>query len=461
MPPSFNPAARFSRTQRIGAVFALFAGVLLATVATWAGVAMAASGGGYNTIQQGCQPGDDDYATPNGVTYPNCHSLAISVASGGTSQGDALPTDTKYVTYGNNQVPNDPKSVGTPTYYSIGLPGYTGDPHSGCLAVNTDGTGGGPAPAGTQPEAPGTAEQATGGCGNNPNGTGFESNYDYYQYFCPIAKMIGYTCEDTDPGVTTVTADKGSAVDLQPILQDGVLLYFGLDDNSDNGEHDGVGPYSALLDQNNNGVENGASDGGGATVSVTPQTATRTATAADPEGLANLSLGMCADGICSEGTTQQQTVYHGCDWIWANGQAPCDADTPTNANVYDYAPDGNPANDPSVNTENYNCSSSDQQSTSEAECGPGGMDALRSATPQNENTEPGLQIYSDPDSQRSPVLPEPLWPTPAAYVGTCGLYIGSAAITGHLLGSKPISLGDLTVTNADGQLAIDPDPKVC
>jgi hypothetical protein len=238
-------------------------------------------------------------------------------------------------------------------------------------------------------------------------------------------------------------------------------LYLGSDDNLDNGEHDGVGPFTNLVNPNDEGAVNGSSDGGAVILSLTPQHAAQAPTQAHPEGLANLSFGFCADGICMGTSSQQQTVYQGCGAAEANGLAPCNPGTPQNANVYDYAPGGSPANDPSVNSESANCNSGDANSTSSAQCGPGGMNALRSATPANENMEPGIALYTDPDSQRSPAAPSPLWPTPAVYVGTCGVYLGSPATTGAIFKGKPVSLGPLRLTNEAGQIAIDPNPSVC
>jgi hypothetical protein len=437
------------------------AGAVAVSLGAWAGAAIAASGGGFSPYQQGCQPGDSDWATPNGETYANCHNIALNVESGGTTQGNANNNNTRYVSYGDNQTPVDPNSQGTPTPYSLGEPGYTGSPHSGCLAINTDGTGGGPAPTNTKPESPGQAEQSKSGCGNNPRGAGFEANYDYYQYYCPIAATLGFRCEDTTPGTTTLTPDTGSGVAYKPIVDNGVLIYYGMDDNTDNGEHDGLGPYSRKLGQRNYGAVNGPSDGGAVTVSVTPMDAGRLPTLTQPESLANLSLGSCADGICEEATTQRQTVYHGCGAADSSHQARCDKGTPQNANVYDYAPNGNPANDPSVYSESPNCNSGDAQTSSRQSCGNGGMDSIRSATPANENAEPGVQVYSDPDSQRSPAAPAPFWPTPGLYVGTCGVYAGSPATTGQVLGTKATTVGGMQVTNAAGQVAIDPQPSTC
>ncbi|HLI53870.1 MAG TPA: hypothetical protein VKU88_06070 [Acidimicrobiales bacterium] len=464
-------------TSRKARIMIAVGALLLGGAGLGAEAAYAVSGGGYNSSQQDCPAYGSDWATPNGMTYPGCHNMAVNVESGGTTQGDPSPNNTRYVEWGNNQAPNDPNSQGTPTPYSLGEPGYTGSPHSGCLAVNTDGTGGGP---GSYPEdgTPGTTGKSGGprksaghptaqehhsaasssqaGCGNNPNGTGFEVNYDYYQYYCPIVAAAGMKCEDQNPSANSYTFDTGSGVAYQPILANGVLVYFGMDDNTDNGEHDGLGPYSNLINPNNEEAVNGPSDGGGIMVSITPQNAGDTPSATHPEGLANASSGFCADGICMEATTQQQTVYHGCGTPTPFGTAQCDPGTPQNANVYDYAPGGNPNNDPSVNSESPNCNSGDATTTDQANCGSGGMDAIRSATPSNENAEPGVQLYSDPDPQRSPAAPSPLWPTPALYVGTCGVYAGSPATTGQALGSKPESAGGQQLTNADGQVAFDP-----
>ena len=456
-PDSFQPR---SLSRRFGLLIAMITFAVLASMAAWAGEAIAVSGGGYQPDQQGCQASDSDWNTPPDETYPGCHNFAVNVESGGTTGGVANPDNTRYASFGIDQSPIDPKSVGTPGLESIGVPGNTGSPHAGCLAVNTDGTNGGPAPAGP-PEAGAPAENSTNGCGNNPSGSGFEANFDYYQYYCPVAKMLGFACEDTSYGSNSLTPDTGRGLNLQPIMTNGVLLYLGSDDNLDNGEHDGVGPYTNLVNPNDQGAANGSSDGGALMLLLTPQTATRVPTQSHPEGLANASFGFCADGICVGSTTQQQTVYQGCGAPDANGMAPCNPGTPQNANVYDYAPNGQPGNDPSVNRESPNCNSGDANSTSAAQCGPGGMDAIRSATPANENMEPGVALYSDPDSQRSPAAPSPLWPTPAVYVGTCGVYLGSPATTGTIFKSKPIFLGPLQLTNAAGQLAIDPNPSVC
>lgn len=447
--------------RRSRLTYFLLAGSAGLILAGFAGTAYAVSGGGYTPYQQGCRPGDSDYATPDGQTYPGCHNTAINIESGGTSRGVASDSNTKYAQVGLDQAPIDPNSKGTPTEYSLGYPGQSGSPHAFCYSANTDGTHSRPAPAGSGPESPGQAADSSNGCGGNSKGAGISGNVDYYQYYCPIAAMLGFGCEAASYGTTTLATDTGTAVDYQPVLRNGVIFYYGMDDNSDNGEHDGVGTFSNPANPANSGAQNGSSDGGSILLILDPMKAGATPSQTNPEGAANASAGECADGICSEVTTQQQTVYHGCGAADANGNAPCDAGTPQNANVYDYAPGGNPGNDPSVSQESPNCNAGDAQTTSQQACGPGGMNAYRSATPANENTEPGVQVYSDPDPQRSPAAPSPLWPTPGAYVGTCGIYAGSPATTGAAFGDKPMTVAGLTLTNQAGQVAIDPNPSAC
>lgn len=460
MPHPEIPASKTGQQGR-GRVLVLAAATASLLLAGFTGTAMAVSGGGYSPYQQGCQPGDSDFATPTGDTYPGCHNTALNVESGGTTNGDPNSNNTKYAQVGVDQSPNDPNSQGTPTPYSIGMPGSSGSPHAFCASANTDGTNSRPASPSTRAEPAGKAANARNGCGDNPNGAGFDMNVDYYEYYCPIAKAAGSQCEATSYGTSTLTGDLGDQVAYQPLVKNGILVYYGMDDNSDNGEHDGLGPYSNSAHQKTNGAQNGSSDGGAIVLIITPANAAATPSQTHPEGLANLSLGECADGICSELTTEQQTVYQGCNAPDSYGQARCQKGTPKNANVYDYSPGGNPANNPSVNTESANCNSGGYTTTSEKACGQSGMDGLRAATPANENTEPGFQLYADPDPQRSPAAPSPFWPTPALYFGTCGLYAGSPATTGQIVGFHPVYAGPVQMTNADGQIAFDPEPGTC
>ncbi|HAM00713.1 MAG TPA: hypothetical protein DCQ30_00565 [Acidimicrobiaceae bacterium] len=405
------------RTRAIIAISSI--GILAVTaVGALSGIAAAVSGGGYSPDQQDCPWNASAWSAAPGYAYPGCHNVAVNVESGGTTNGDANSNNTRYVEFGNDQVPNDPNSQGTPTILSVGLPGNTGSPHSGCVSVNTDGTGGG---TGT-------------GCGNNSSGAGFALNYDYYQVFCPLAAAAGKPCEDTAPGTTTFTPDTGHAVNYQDIVSNGLLVYFGMDDNTDNGEHDGVSgvegtcPGTTAQPCHSAGVVNGPSDGGGMLLSIEPQwliNGGSTPTATHPEGLVNFSEGECADGICSGATTQQQTVYYGCG-----------ATNPQNTGAYDQCTTNQQNDDvfknntPASLSESPNCSSGDAPGES---CGGSGLDPYRQGAPQQMNTEPGVQTYQDPDPQRSPAAP---FGTPGTYVGTCGVYVNdnSDAVGPGLIG---------------------------
>ncbi len=408
------------------------------------GVASAVSGGGYNPNQNDCPWSADAWNTPANSVPPGCHNFAVNVESGGTTNGDPNSNNTRYAELGINQLPNNPGNPSFGVEENVGDPGTADSPHAGCLSANTDGTHGG--------------TKAPNGCGNNPNGTGFEANYDYYAIYCPAAAKLPvpstpnangqlpalYKCAANQPvGQNSLTPDTGKQNALNVILSQGLLVYIGAFDNLDNGEHDG------FTGQNHTaGAINGPSDGGALVVSLAgPESfpnwfmslvgsgPSRT----DPEGLANASGGACADSICFEGTTQQQTEYYGCNdsknsssSTWSqNGvdgatdpqnksaDDKCAKGTPESSNVYQ---NGTPASSHEVS----GCSGGGPAST-ETACytnsngskNPGGADAYRQNTPQQVNAEPGIQTYQDPDPQRSPALP---FATPGLYAGTCGVY---------------------------------------
>ena len=60
--------------------------------------------------------------------------------SGGTSDGDPKSGNTRYAEAGVNLLPSDPGNPGTGALWNVGDPGTPDNPHSGCLAANTDGT---------------------------------------------------------------------------------------------------------------------------------------------------------------------------------------------------------------------------------------------------------------------------------------------------------------------------------
>ncbi|HEY2430861.1 MAG TPA: hypothetical protein VGI06_18135, partial [Acidimicrobiales bacterium] len=291
--------------------------------------------------------------------------------------------------------------AGTPTPYSLGYPGNDNSPHSGCLAANTNGTGGG-----------------TGkGCGNNPKGAGVNVTWDYENQKSPL----------------TVTPDTGTpdlAGLFSNLAKSGVHEYFGMDDNSDAGEHDGVSGTDGTA-----GTVNGPSDGGGMFIVVEPQNAAVVPTFSNPVPVAGAGEGACADGICQETTTRQQTIYQGC--------SPSDNHSPTvkcakgqgssSRDVYNYQ--GKTFPPPS-------CNSGDGTSESPKSCDGHPMDYYRQIEAHNVHAEPGVQTYEDPDPQASPAAP---FLIPGIYVGSCGVVAG-----GGPLPAAPAS----PVTNKAGQLVV-------
>lgn len=450
-----------------------------------AGAALAESSGGYSSPQQDCQWHDDDWNTPTYTTYPGCHNEQVTVESGGMTNGNPNngynnskrhgehgAQNTTWFQFGLDQEPIDPNAKGTPTFYSLGYPGQSTSPHAGCVSFNTDGTNGGAAKNKQKPKSPSKAYHDTKyGCGNNTKGTGFAINFDYYQYYCPVAKTLSkakypYACENVpggDQGPNSVVVDDGGKQNLTDIAQHGVIVYYGQDDNSDNGEHDGEGPYSTS--KKTHGTINGASDGGAIMVALTPQTAKRAPSKTQPEGLANASAGFCADENCAAVETQQQEAYEGCGANTGNN-AKDDACPKGRENSqrdsYDYQ---------NKHTDPYNCSSGGEQNghhdgddkakgktepdsgkacdTSKSNPSPsgdtnkhGGMDYWRRQEAHHVYNEPGVQVYGDPDASGSPAAP--LHPDPSLYVGTCGVYAGGGVV------KAPKS----PVTNKAGQVAI-------
>lgn len=420
------------RMSRVGSRNALAVLIAAAIVLFSAGAAAAVSGGGYSPEQQDCPYDAASNSAPSEptATSPGCHNLAVNVESGGTTQGNASPDNTRYAEWGNDQSPNMDHNPSFGGLLQLGDPGTYDGIHSGCAAANTDGTGGG---TGT-------------GCGNNPDGAGFSATYDYYEVYCPATATLPLNsvpvpnglpalknCAADQPiGSNGVTPDTGSASKLDTVLSQGLLLYFGMDDNTDNGEHDGV----SGTDQTD-GVINGPSDGGGMVVTLTPQGVSNAPTGHNPEGVANYSMGFCADGICAAATTQQQTVYHGCgasnpQMNAANDQ--CAPGTPSSGNVYENGA-------PSSTHESPDCSSGSADdpacyTNADGSPNPNGLNGYRQGTPNDMNAQPGLQTYQDPDPQRSPAAPVG---TPGLYAGTCGVYAndGGGSVGPGVTGQNP------------------------
>ncbi|HVA73666.1 MAG TPA: hypothetical protein VNF71_03790 [Acidimicrobiales bacterium] len=379
---------------------------LAGATAGFTGAAWAVSGGGYQPSQQDCSANADannagNPGTSEPAAEPGCHNVAINVEGG--------DGNTRYAEVGLDQLPNN-GPAGTPTPLSLGYPGNDNSIHSGCAAVNTNGTGGGPGV----------------GCGSG-SGTGANATFDIQN----TSKPLTLTPETGTPDTSG----------LQSLVMGGFRLYYGQDDNTDAGEHDGASGTNGTA-----GSVTGPSDGGGVGIFFLPAMASQTPTAYDPVPFAGAYEGACADGICEEATTQRQTVYQGCG---ANAQVQCSASQQgSSRDVYNYQ---------GKTWDPYNCSSGD--TTSEAPgpngCGNHTMDWYRQQEAQNVYAEPGFQFYEDPDPQGSPALP--VYPLPAVYVGTCGVVAGGGQqMNQNGIPSTPAAPSGTPVTNDAGQVAITP-----
>jgi hypothetical protein len=402
------------------------------------------SGGAYDPSQQDCPLNGSAWNTPPNYVPKGCHDFSANLQTGNTHNGDANSNNTRFAEFGIDQSPNNHPNPSFGGLESVGDPGTPDSPHSGCIAANTDGTGGG-----------------TGvGCGNNPNGAGFSATWDYYDVYCPATAAIPLdsipipdglpalkNCASTQPvGNSKFTPDTGSQSKLDQIASQGLLFYLGANDGLDNGEHDG-------FSGNNNTDEaiNGPSDGGAVILAFTPQNASNAPTATNPEGLINGSFGACADGICFGAATQQTTVYQGCgaDNLPKKdaNEDKCAKGTPQSDDVFHNDTPASTQESPNCNgggpssTETA-CLRTDKSPTSSApgSANPGGADAYRKNTPHDMNMEPGVQTFQDPDPNRSPAIP---FGTPGIYVGTCGIYVNDSggAGTPGVTGQDPGYLG--------------------
>jgi hypothetical protein len=345
------------------------------------------SGGGYSPAQQDCPSNADRNNAPTGQTSPGCHTAAFNLESG---------KGTRYAEFGIDQLPNGYSS--TPTPIALGYPGSPNAIHSGCASFNLDGTNGGPGQ----------------GCGAG-SGPGAVLVFDIQQL-----KRNQLSIQTGPPNTSAITQ----------VITNGLLAYFGQDDNTDAGEHDGVSGNNGTL-----GSMNGPSDGGAVGLTVTPAAATQAPSATNPVPVAGVHEGFCADGICNEFTTSKQLLYQGCG---ANPSVPCSPGTPSSRDVYNYS---------GKQWDPYNCSSGGTSSESPGPngCGSRTMDQYRQAEASNVYAQPGFQFYEDPDPQGSPV--GPIYPLPAIYAGTCGIAAGGGQF-------PPLHLGKLT--NSAGQIVVAP-----
>jgi len=199
-------------------------------------------------------------------------------------------------------------------------------------------------------------------------------------------------------GITQEKKRRGNA----PNPATGLRVYFGMNDNIDDGEHD-----------SSSQVNNGPSDGGGAQLNVAPMSAAGWLTKVAGSGYgpnvsyflthplpaADAGVGFCADGLCFSAQTQRRVIYQGGDRSKHHDAA----------NYEGKRWDPDTCAGPSDSRKDCHGHTlkwwDDQDGTVYA--------------------EPGIQIYEDPDPQGSPIGP---YPIPAFYVGTCGLIVGGGDV---------------------------------
>jgi hypothetical protein len=310
------------RSARLLAMVATSGAVILAG----GGIALAVSGGGYSPSDQGCSNAAD--ANDQQGAESGCHNMQILVRDQSGHTYAQAGTD--------QQAQGDNVHGADATVSPDGSAQPTGGDDGSGVTVGTD--------TGYQPFAPGSCALldllltpvyiATGG---TPCTT-----------FEPQAP--------TGPPTVTFSGPTNSGNGTTPDLTSG-NVYFGADDNLDTGEHDSPdGKYGSKTSQD------GPSDGGAIQFSWQPldaqgyldalaalQSGNAAPLAENPVRVANAGFGACADGICAEATTKQQTLYQG------GGGAG------SSRNVYDYS---NKKFDPE------GCSSGSPQD--EQQCGPGG-----------------------------------------------------------------------------------------
>jgi hypothetical protein len=212
-------------------------------------------------------------------------------------------------------------------------------------------------------------------------------------------------------GISQEKPQKGTA----PDPASGLNVYFGMNDNIDNGEHD-----------SSEQVDNGPSDGGGAQLNANPVSAADWLASLQSGGAqfflthplpaGDGGVGFCADGVCMSAGSQQRVLFQG-------------TNKKKHRDVSNY--DG----------KKWDPESCSGPSDQKKDCGGHTLkwwDAQEGAV----YSEPGIQIYEDPDAQGSPIGPYPLT---AFYVGTCGLVIGGGQM----------EVPDSPFTNKAGQLVIN------
>ncbi|HEV7679791.1 MAG TPA: hypothetical protein VGQ42_14600 [Candidatus Dormibacteraeota bacterium] len=352
--------------------------------------AEAVSGGGYDPAQQGCSKTADRNDRPQS-TEKGCHNATLQVNQG---SGD-YRSKWHVLSINSDQLP----SGQSPHAGSVAA-----DPGRGSRYVVAFDTGTGKlilvAPLNVALDL---ATWAAGGFQGAP----------------PLpAQLLG------TPGTPGATLTQHDA--RQRNVLDGAgnqQVYFGADDNLNNGEHDGVNPTD--YGGRDRRVANGPSDGGAFQANTHVQ-----GNAGDPLSLlaknvdpsdmhnplraADAGTGACADGLCAGADTTRRRAYRG-------GCSSC-----ADQSVYN---DQN-----STAWRSPDCSAGD--TASQDKCGAGWKNGQQQGNiyqPWSERgsyyTDPGVFVYEDPDPQASPVASKAVqYPMCELYAGTQGVWVCSSSV---------------------------------
>ena len=346
----------------------------------------AVSGGGYSASQQGCSPSADRNDQP-GSTESGCHNATLQVNQGGGSAG----------TWHLLSVNSDQLPSGT-------------SPHSGSVVVD-----------------PGRGRTTTlrfdTGTGTlilvSPLGLAVDLLTwagGGFQGPPPIpSQLVG------SPGKPSAGLSQSTSATHSPLSNPGQMqLYFGADDNLDNGEHDAVNPSD--FGGQDAQVADGPSDGGALQANTHPHgSLSRPGSvffqnvdptdAHDPVRAADAGTGACADGLCAGADTSHRKAYQG-------GCSTC--------------PDQSVYGD-QYSTQWRSPSCNGQSTANQNQCGADWQNGNSQGNiygPYSQRgayyTDPGVFVYSDPDPQASPEFPvTPTYPICELYAGTMGVWVCS------------------------------------
>lgn len=381
-----RPSTRIVRT------LAAAGGAAALTLAATTLHAQAVSGGGYSPAQQGCSKSADRNDRQQS-TEPGCHNAALQLNAGSGDYAQRWHV----LSINSDQLPNGQSphagsvtvDPGQGTQYTLRFDTGTGS----FILVNPVGF---------------AADVATwlAGGGQGP-------------FPLPSTSQLIGTMGTPSAGVDRQSSKRRSLTDAATNQQ----VYFGADDNLDNGEHDSVAPND--FHHKDSRVANGPSDGGAIQANTHVQ-----GDPGDPAGLiaknvdptdmhdpvkaADAGTGACADGLCAGADTTRRKVYQG-------GCSSC-----ADQSVYN---DQN-----STNWRSPDCNGQSLQNQND--CGANWQSGSESGNiygPYSERgahyTDPGVFVYEDPDPQASPEFQGVTgYPLCELYAGTMGVWVCSTQV---------------------------------